>query len=277
MNKVNFDSLKNIKAPDSWLEKAALIPETPVKRHAAFSVYRFVAAASVVLVSVLGVAVFTHFDNGKAPIGLKGGTDASVYPSLQAVGETTDAIIPTDPAIVSTVTAAQPTAGVQPTVSPTAPTSVQSGTENPAPTVHPNEKQIKPTESATERGVKPTEAPKETESLPPTSPPATEESTGIFPEGMPNISAAATFPFPIPVEEDIDENVIYCAIYDHGRLVSQGAASVFIMKNGNVFAEYDTGIEAERGKVYHYAFFSKHASGAGYEESPIFASGTISY
>ena len=58
MNKVNFDSLKNIKAPEAWLEKAAVIPETSVKKSAFPVMYRVAAAASLVLVSVIGLLVF---------------------------------------------------------------------------------------------------------------------------------------------------------------------------------------------------------------------------
>ena len=46
MNRLNFDSANNIKAPREWLEKAALIPETPVKKRA-FGLYRVAAAASI--------------------------------------------------------------------------------------------------------------------------------------------------------------------------------------------------------------------------------------
>ena len=54
MDKHNFDSLKNLKAPQEWIAKAALIPESTEKRRA-FPLYRVTAAASVVLVALTGL------------------------------------------------------------------------------------------------------------------------------------------------------------------------------------------------------------------------------
>ncbi|MBQ9680467.1 MAG: hypothetical protein IJV48_07295 [Ruminococcus sp.] len=277
MNDRNFDSLKSIKTPQAWLDKAAAIPETHHKKHA-FPLYRFAAVASIVLVSVIGLVIFLTFGNGKAPVVIRGGTGSTDYGYSETIGETIDAsanpetssVLSTD-TIIRYMDATEPIAtGTLPSESQkasVAPTTVQSSTEKPSPTV-----------PATERAVTPTEAPKETQppkptSPPPTDPPATQETTGIFPDGMPYISAAAAFPSSLLSHDD----VVCCAIYDHGKLVSQGEASVYIMKNGSVFAEYDTGIEAERGKIYHYTFFAEQTSANVYEESSIFASGTITY
>ena len=277
MDDRNFDSLKNIKTPQAWLDKAAAIPEAPRKKRIV-PLYRFAAVASIVLVSVIGLVVFLRFDSGKAPVVSHGGTGATDYGYSETIGEATDAsansetisALSTD-TIIRNMDATEPTAtGTLPSESQkasVAPTTSQKATEKPSPTA-----------PATERAITPTDHPKETQppkptSPPPTDPPATQETTGIFPNGMPYISASAVFPSSLLSHGD----VVCCAIYDHGKLVSQGEASVYIMKNGSVFAEYDTGIEAERGKVYHYTFFAEQASASVYEESSIFASGTISY
>ena len=64
MNEMNFDSLKKIKAPQEWLDKAAAIPETAEEKPAAVPVRRIAAAASIVLVSAVGLMVFLFFGNG---------------------------------------------------------------------------------------------------------------------------------------------------------------------------------------------------------------------
>ena len=101
MDKVNFDSLQRIKAPQAWLEKAAAVPGTCApKRRITFPIYRVVAAASVVLVSMVGLLVFLFFGNsGSVPVIVpnSGSTATEIYADETVVGDTTktDASVPT--------------------------------------------------------------------------------------------------------------------------------------------------------------------------------------
>ena len=126
MNRLNFDSANNIKAPREWLEKAALIPEAPVKKRA-FGLYRVVAAASVVLVSVIGLLMFVLFGNNSAPVSIQpsatepttfvAGTDGDhmdISPTISA-----PILFPTDGRIVPTDEHGQPMTEAK--ASPTAP------------------------------------------------------------------------------------------------------------------------------------------------------------
>ena len=72
MNKYNCDSLKNLPVPDELIEKALAIPETAEKAPVALPWYRrtriIAAAASVVLVTALGVSAFFLFGNKKPSV-----------------------------------------------------------------------------------------------------------------------------------------------------------------------------------------------------------------
>lgn len=72
MNKYNCDSLKNLSVPEELIEKALMIPETAEKTPAVLPWYRrtrmIAAAASVVLVTALGVSAFFLFGNKKPPV-----------------------------------------------------------------------------------------------------------------------------------------------------------------------------------------------------------------
>ena len=291
MNQVNFDSLNNIKAPEQWIKNAAAIPETSVKKRA-FPLYRVAAAASIVLVSVIGLLIYLSFGN-HTPIELRNNA-AGVVPSTETAGDRSfpddgelpnlDAMLPTWPRVYPTDAAGEPViesptepkaAREKPSV--TTPTEKgRSGTK----TVSPTEIAEEPTQGAPSPTTTPDSivAPDPTDHssdfpVTPTTPPAMQEPTEILPNEMPYISAVATFPASMLRDDD----VVCCAIYDHGKLLSQGEASIYIMKSGNVFASYETDIEAEQGKTYHYSFFRNSASTSGWGAATILASGTLTY
>ncbi|MBR2715831.1 MAG: hypothetical protein IKB73_06485 [Ruminococcus sp.] len=72
MNDKNFDSLKNLKAPEKWIENALNIPDTVAKKPAVipFRIHRTLAyVACFVLVCVLSFTLFiTTHDNATPPV-----------------------------------------------------------------------------------------------------------------------------------------------------------------------------------------------------------------
>ena len=280
MNQVNFDSLNNIKAPEQWLKKAAAIPETSVKKRA-FPLYRVAAAASIVLVSVIGLLTYLSFGN-RAPIELRDNAVGGV-PSTETAGDGSvpdggelpnlGTILPTWPRVYPTDAAGDPVIET--------PAQSKSAREKPS-AVQPTEKgrsgtkTVSSTEIAeepTQGAPLPTKAPEPTDPPIPTEPPETQASTEIYTEELLYIGVATAFPASMLRDDD----VVCCAIYDHGKLLSQGEASIHIMKNGNAFASYETDIEAEQGKTYHYSFFRNSASTSGWVATQIFTSGTLTY
>lgn len=289
MNKLNFDSLNNIKAPEQWIKNAVAIPETSVKKRG-FPRYRIAAAASIVLVSVIGLLTFLSFGN-HAPIELRdnavdnvSSTDAAGDGSFPDDGDAPrlDTIFPTLPRVDPTDAAGNPVIET--------PAQSKATREKPSAT-QPTEKgrsggvTVSPTEitEVPTQGVPiPTSKPDSVITPEPTDPlipteqpeePPIQEPSDNLPNEMPYIGATATFPASLLQDGDL----VCCAIYDNGKLVSQGEASIYIMKNGNVFADYETDIEAEQGKTYHYSFFRNSASTSGWGVVAIFASGTLTY
>ncbi len=274
MNRVNFDSLKNIKAPGEWRDKAALIPETSVKKPA-FPLYRIVAAASIVLVGAIGVLMFLLYgDHNVSDLILPSATEPS-YDVTETVGEYADhvpnlslpSVAPTESVIAPTDEHGQ--TATEPKTSPTE--QKRSSATEPTERIRPTQTPVKATEGVsnpTQAAPDPTQPPAAS-----TDPPATQEPSDLYPEELSYISAVATFPSSVLRDDD----VIYCAIYDHGKLVSQGEASIYIMKNGNVFASYETAVESERGKTYHFSFFRYGLVSEAWESAQILASGTLTY
>ena len=262
MNRLNFDSANNIKAPREWLEKAALIPETPVKKRA-FGLYRVAAAASVVLVSVIGVLTFVLFGNNSAPVSVQpsatepttfvAGTDGDhmdISPTISA-----PMLFPTDGRIVPTDEHGQPMTEAK--ASPTAPTEKKraSATE-PTESIRPTQKPVKATEGVsnpTQEVIAPTEAyipPNPTE--PQQSP--TEDHGEVI---MSDISFTATFPASL-IEEG---EPIYCKYWTSGytspSAESDEKAQYTVMADGMVFAVYEPNIDiAEEDMItYEYLFY----------------------
>lgn len=192
MNKVNFDSLKNIKAPEAWLKKAAAIPETPVKERAFPAPYRVAAAASLVLVSVIGLLVFlvhqgtdgvvvapngNHVDTQAATDSITANDDTaetSAVPSLIGSIFPTEQIYPTnaqgqrvtEAAIAPTSSATAPSTAIapvqKPTYRPTEPVGADS-TEVPIPTTVPTNPPAPPAPPETQEPTSPYRPPSNSE------------------------------------------------------------------------------------------------------------------
>lgn len=280
MNEKNFDALKNIKVPQAWLDKAAAIPEEYPRKRAAFPLYRIAAAASIVLVSVIGVLIFLFFGKS-APIVMRD-SESAVSESVTdetVVGTTTAtepaetvAVLSTDAqgnTIVRYIEASDAnTSGIQPTESQSAsdaPTAKQNGTEKPSPTA-----------PATEWVITPTEAPKGTDPPKPTSPPATQEPTESYrPPG--DTEFYGTFSIVDSetasgsgwnVAEDI---TVFCRLYDsNGNLVGDSplyhpqreAVILSRFSDGTVCVYYDPVVKGlqvtEDG--YEYVFYDVHGN-----------------
>ena len=260
MDKHNFDSLKNLKAPQEWIEKAALIPESAEKRRA-FPLYRVTAAASIMLVALIGVSAFLLFGRGQAPIIVHGQPDATAETRAIGNAETvgvTENSKPTDAAVNPTRASqagsteffadsteapakpAQPAAEkpADPTVYPTAP---------PAPTVAPTAQPILPT------------AP------PPTTPPATVPPTDGMevPAGDGEISFSAVFSSALIGEGE----PLYCTFWEQDHYASSMTidddhkARYSILKNGTALAMYEALVPASAGDephviTYEYIFYN---------------------
>lgn len=259
MDKHNFDSLKNLKAPQEWIEKAALIPESTEKRRA-FPLYRVTAAASVVLVALIGLSAFLLFGRGQTPITVQNATTAETRAigNAETVGVTEDSK-PTD-AAVSPTRASQ--AGsteffADSTEAPAKP--AQPATEKAAvPTVYPTAPTVAPTEAPTAPLILPT-AP------PPTTPPATVPPTDGMevPAGDGEISFSAVFSSSLIGEGE----PLYCTFWEQDHYASSMAidddhkARYSILKNGTALAMYEALVPASAGDdphviTYEYIFYN---------------------
>ena len=262
MDKHNFDSLKNLKAPQEWIEKAALIPESTEKRRA-FPLYRVTAAASVVLVALIGLSAFLLFGRGQTPITVQNATTAETRAigNAETVGVTENSK-PTD-AAVSPTRASQ--AGsteffADSTEAPAKPAQPVTEKET-VPTVHPTVSPA-PTEAPTEA---PTAPPVLPTTPPPTTPPATEAPTDGMevPAGDGEISFSAVFSSTLIGEGE----PLYCTFWEQDHYASSMAidddhkARYFILKNGMVLAMYEALVPASAGDdprviTYEYIFYN---------------------
>lgn len=262
MDKHNFDSLKNLKAPREWIEKAALIPESAEKRRA-FPLYRVTAAASVVLVALIGLSAFLLFGRGQAPITVQNATTAETRAigNAETVGVTENGK-PTD-AAVSPTRASQ--AGsteffADSTEAPAKPAQPVTEKET-VPTVHPTVSPA-PTEAPTEA---PTAPPVLPTTPPPTTPPATEAPTDGMevPAGDGELSFSAVFSSSLIGEGE----PLYCTFWEQDHYASSMAidddhkARYSILKNGMVLAMYEALVPASAGDdprviTYEYIFYN---------------------
>lgn len=266
MDKHNFDSLKNLKAPQEWIEKAALIPESAEKRRV-FPLYRVTAAASVVLVALIGLLAFLLFGRGQAPITVPDATTAETL----VVGDTetvsaTEHSKPTD-AAVSPTRASQ--AGsteffADSTEAPAKP--AQPATEKPAdPTAYPTAPSA-PTDAPTDAPTVPSTAPPVLPTTtPPPTPPVTEAPTDGMevPAGDGEISFSAVFSSTLIGEGE----PLYCAFWEQDHYASSmmidddHKARYSILKNGMVLAMYEALVPATAGDdphviTYEYIFYN---------------------
>lgn len=274
MNQVNFDSLNNIKAPEQWIKKAAAIPETSVKKRV-FPLYRVAAAASIVLVSVIGLLTFLSFGN-HAPIELRDNAAGDIPPT-ESAGEGTfpdgeefprfDAIFPSFPRVDPTDTAGDPVIET--------PAQSKATREKPSATA-PTEKgrsggvTVSPTKIATEpQGAPSTQAPEPTDPPLPTEPPKPPTPTEDHGEVvMGEICFTATFPASL-----IKEGEIVRCMYSVQGIASPAIepdtqAHYTVMNNGMVYAMYEPGIQIveEDTVTFEYLF---------YTDSAVLARGTL--
>lgn len=276
MNQVNFDSLNNIKAPEQWIKNAAAIPELPQKKRA-FPLYRVAAAASIVLVSVIGLLTYLAFGN-HAPIELRDNAADDVQPTDAADTVTfpddrdvpsLDSILPTLPRVYPTDAAGDPVIEMpKQSKSANGKTSATEPTER----GRSGSKTVIPTEIAAEptQGVPSTQAPEPTDPPIPTEPPEVPiptEGQGEIPAG--GLCFTATFPASM-IEEG---EPIYCMYQELGyAIVAEDQQDLpvqyTVMKNGMVFAmyepvDYDYG---ETSTTFEYMF---------YQNGKVLARGTV--
>lgn len=282
MNQVNFDSLNNIKAPEQWIKNAAAIPGTSVKKRA-FPLYRVAAAASIVLVSVIGLLIYLSFGN-HAPIELRDNAAGDV-PSTETAGDRSfpddgelpnlDAILPTLPRVYSTDAAGEPVIE--------SPTEPKAAREKPSVTT-PTEKGrsgakiVSPSEIAEEptQGTPlPTTDPDSVITPEPTDPPvATEppkepsptESQGEVPMG--ELCFTATFPASLIKEGETVRCMYSVQGYASPAIETDTQAQYTVMDNGMVFAMCHPSIQIfeEDTTTFEYLF---------YTDSAVLARGTL--
>ena len=281
MNEMNFDSLKKIKAPQEWLDKAAAIPETAEEKPAAVPVRRIAAAASIVLVSAVGLMVFLFFGNGNtgAPFAVRQDRTSvtEVTSGETCFGETRESAAPAETIAVystdaqgNTVIAyrdksAATESGVHPTEkrrSKVAPTS-SSATASPQST-----EKASPTTRATDYVPNPTESPSPTVA-PATEPPAPTEPPPIqIPtEGISTAEGDLCFSATFDASLLEDGEAVYCIYAPVGYAAGSYASSkkqpadYFIAKDGTVYASCEVWIDeplpTEETTTYQYIFVNE--------------------
>lgn len=258
MSKVNFDSLKNIKAPQAWVDQAATIPETASKRRHAFPLYRTAAAASLVLVSVVGLLTFLFFGS-KEPIAIKekgsGEVEAteangSVQISDDGLYPSHDPVFPTVPQVVPTDTDGNPVieAMIEPT---TAKWNKEPSATEPTEKVRPTQETV----DADDPAQKPTQA------ITPTNPPAPTEPPQKPTEDQGEVvTGSICFTAVFPASQIEVGEPIYFMYWEQGVESPLAAADLqaqyTVMDNGMVFALYEVDIITSEGSVtYEYQFY----------------------
>lgn len=274
MNKLNFDSLNNIKAPEQWIKNAVAIPETSVKKRG-FPHYRIAAAASIVLVSVIGLLTFLLFGN-HAPIELRDNAVDNVS-STDAAGDGSfpddrdaprlDTIFPTLPRVDPTDAAGNPVIET--------PAQSKATREKPS-AAQPTEKgrsggvTVSPTEIATEpQGAPSTQAPEPTDPPLPTEPPKPPTPTEDHGEVvMGEICFTATFPASLIKEGEIVRCMYSVQGIAFPAIETDAEVQYTVMDNGMVYAMYEPGIQIveEDTVTFEYLF---------YTDSAVLARGTL--
>lgn len=215
MSKPDFDFSKYVEVPESWIENALNIPNTVNSQPKAFPVRRIVAAASIVLVAVLGVSLYFLFGN-KSPIPVapikptdsaqtmtetasvdtesvtlteRMTTSATTPPSAPSTSAATQIATDSEGEIIVITTITTRTEHTPSDATPISPATTQ------APAVTPSEEPaVPPTQAATEISV-------------PTAPTPTEPNIRTLELNLRLSEMIAT------VAEDGD-STLYCCIYD---------------------------------------------------------------
>lgn len=267
MNKLNFDGLKSIKAPSEWIEKAAAIPEAPVKKRAAFPIYRIAAAASIVLVSMIGLIVF-FFNRNSVPVASPepAATETNVYETVNT-SETVkptqyDGILPAEqrntdsPESTKPGNTGSPTTETEPSGAPVQPTQAVAPTEAAYPTAPPQTEPPKSTDPPA-----PTNPPAPTDPPAPTNPPETQKPTDYYEDMVENDMICFTAIIPASMIEDGE--IVYCS-YTMPMLLENETENEFtaqynVMDNGFVYVHCE--IENEYKDIghsvtYNYYFYT---------------------
>ena len=274
MNKLNFDSLNNIKAPEQWIKNAVAIPETSVKKRG-FPHYRIAAAASIVLASVIGLLTFLLFGN-HAPIELRdnavdnvSSTDAAGDGSFPDDGELPNlgTILPTLPRVDPTGTAGDP---VIETPAQSKATREKPSATQPTEKGHSGGVTVSPTKIATEpQGAPSTQAPEPTDPPLPTEPPKPPTPTEDHGEVvMGEICFTATFPASLIKEGETVRCMYSVQGYAFPAIETDAEVQYTVMDNGMVYAMYEPGIQIveEDTVTFEYLF---------YTDSSVLARGTL--
>lgn len=229
MNKVNFDSLKSVKAPQEWLDKAALIPETCVqKRRFTFPIYRVAAVASVVLVSVIGLMVLLFFSDNVPVVAHNGGVAAPESLAVEAVdSETTPSYASVETIAVSSTDAVGNAVVAYrekpaPTVSGAKPTTQQTSDSLAS-------EKTSPTIPSTECPTMPIGA-DDPIAVPPTDPPSPPETDPTLSDGRFYVTVKKPLPGEgeVPAAIETGDPIVFCRMYD---------ASGDLVGSSNLFAE----------------------------------------
>lgn len=195
MRKPDFDFSKYVQIPDRWIENALNIPNTAKKAPKIFPIRRFVTAASIVLVTAIGISLFFLFANKStipvAPVITVAYTETVSETSPVPTAPTQQSSVPTDGTFEPTkpldTAAPTQTATDNVTSAATAPTAPTADSQTPS--QRPTEAVSHPTQRATEKPTKPTQKPvtptqkpvtptqKPTSAPVPTTPSATQKPT----------------------------------------------------------------------------------------------------
>lgn len=272
MNKVNFDSLNNFKAPEQWIKNAAAIRGTSAKKRA-FPFYRVVAAASIVLVSVIGLLAYLSFGN-HAPIELRDQAADNGLPTESAADgrfpddaepPSFDTILPTFPRVYPTDAAGDP---VIENPAQSKPAKGKTSLTSPTEQGRPGSKPVSPTVIATEpQGTpSPTADPDSGITPEPTDPPIPTEDQGEVVMG--EICFTATFPASLIKEGETVRCMYSVQGYASPATEPDTQAHYTVMDNGMVFAVYEPSIPIfeEDTMTFEYLF---------YTESAVLARGTL--
>ena len=290
MNKVNFDSLTNYKAPEDWIKNAAAIPETVERKPTVVPFWKsraLITAASLVMVSALSLLLYLSFGN-KPPVEVKSSSPATeIIWSTDENGETvaTEIVIVEDGTTVqngtlpteeksdieriidqifgtesTSTTTATGRGRTDPTTKTTSPdnktNSTEGGRTNPTTKSDPAEDDP----VSTEAPAPPTDPPK------PTDPPEIQVPTEAAAGPAMDCRIYTTVRYPEGVETpQVEDPAIYCHYYDasgslvgsYSRFATQRVAEVLSYNtDGSMTVTYDpleSGLPIERGR-YEYVF-----------------------
>lgn len=293
MKQVNFDALRQIKAPEELINRTIQAAQKQDDRQPA-AVYvpsmrrRLAIAASIVL--VLGVSIFAYFSfrniNNESSI-VAPATEGTQVPTEAGTLPTEDTLIPTQPdaSVTPSGQPTEPATGV-PTTPPTVPT-VPVRTEpsamptQPATTAQPSTSPVIPTDAPTapSEPLSPTDLPviEPTEPPEPWDPPYVEPTQSDWPEPVdptepwePSTDPPSNEPVSLRAtfrsELLTGSKKVYCAIYENGdhdliggdRFSSSHEARIVERIGDYVVAEY----EAPRSlfpawKMYRIVFYNE--------------------